>query len=87
MKEKLSVTVEEPLVRFLDSLPGNSRSEKLEKVLRRFQEVSEDLLLRNALARQAEVEGGRDEDEAWSRTMEHDQWNESVEGISGRSSS
>jgi len=86
MKEKLSVTVEEPLVRFLDSLPGNSRSEKLERVLRRFQEVSEDLLLRKELARYAEAGGEREEDEAWSRTMEHDQWNESTEGISGRSS-
>ncbi|MDA0738413.1 MAG: hypothetical protein O2999_07490 [Nitrospirae bacterium] len=85
MKEKLSVTVEEPLVRFLDSLPGNSRSEKLEKVLRRFQDVSADVLLRKALARHAEAGGGREEDEAWSRTMEHDQWNESIEGTSGQS--
>jgi len=86
MKEKLSVTIEEPLVRFLDSLPGNSRSEKLGKVLRRFQEMYEDLQLRKALARHGEASGEREEDEAWSRTMEHDQWNESAEGISGRSS-
>lgn len=50
MKEKLSVTMDRPLVRFLDSLPGDSRSHKLEQVLRRFKEVSEDLELRRALA-------------------------------------
>jgi len=50
MKEKLSVTMERPLVRFLDSLPGDSRSQKLEQVLRRFQEVADDVELRRALA-------------------------------------
>ena len=46
MKEKLSVTMDQPLVRFLDSLPGQSHSEKLEHVLRRFKDVSDDLALR-----------------------------------------
>ena len=87
MKEKLSVTVEEPLVRFLDTLPGESRSEKLEGVLRRFKEVSEDLALRRALAAHRESEAERLEQEAWVRTMEHDAWRESAEGTSGRSSS
>ena len=41
MKEKLSMMVDRPLVQFLDSLPGRSRSEKLEQVLRCFQEVSD----------------------------------------------
>jgi len=54
MKEKVSVTVDRPLVEFLDSLPGSSRSEKLERVLRRFREVSEDLALRRALAKHRE---------------------------------
>ena len=87
MKEKLSVTVEEPLVRFLDALPGESRSEKLEGVLRRFKAVSEDLALRRALAAHRESEAERREQEAWVRTMERDAWNESAEGTSGRSSS
>lgn len=76
MKEKLSVTVEQLLVRFLDSLPGQSRSEKLEKVLRRFQEVSEELSLRHALAKHHGSDSERREHEAWARTMEHDQWSE-----------
>ncbi len=85
MKEKLSVTMDQPLVRFLDSLPGQSRSEKLELVLRRFKDVSDDLALRRALASHQEPDSERREQEAWARTMEHDQWNESVEAISGRS--
>lgn len=87
MKEKLSVTVDRPLVRFLDSLPGRSRSEKLEKILRRFQTVSEDLNLRRALARHRDSPSAREEHEAWLHTMERDQWNESTAGTSGRSSS
>ncbi len=87
MKEKLSVTMDRPLVRFLDSLPGESRSENLEKILRRFQEVSEDLALRRALAKHRDPNRERREHEAWVKTMEHDQWSESAEGISGRSNS
>lgn len=87
MKEKLSVTVDRPLVRFLDSLPGRSRSEKLEQVLRRFQVVSEELALRGALAEHGQDDDERREHEAWIRTMKHDQWSESAEGTSGRSSS
>ena len=87
MKDKLSITVEQPLVRFLDSLPGRSRSEKLERVLRRFQQVAEDVALRRALARHRDSDAERREHEAWVRTMEHDQWNESTEATSGRSNS
>jgi hypothetical protein len=86
MKEKLSVTVEQPLVKFLDSLPGHSRSEKLECILRRFKAVSDDLALRRALAAHRDPDRDREEQEAWTRTMEHDQWSESAEVTSGRSS-
>lgn len=87
MKEKISVTVDKPLVRFLDSLPGQSRSEKLERVLRRFQEVSEEFALRAALAKHRDPEAERREHEAWMRTMERDQWSESDAATSGRSNS
>ncbi len=86
MKEKLSVTVDQPLVRFLDSLPGHSRSNKLEQVLRRFKSASDDLALRHALASHQDSDSDRQEHEAWIRTMEQDQWNESAEATSGRSS-
>ncbi|MBM4122267.1 MAG: hypothetical protein FJ249_06720 [Nitrospira sp.] len=76
MKEKLSVTVDQPLVRFLDSLPGQSRSEKLERVLRRFQEVSEDLTLRRALAKHKEPEDEQRGHAALIELMEEAMWRE-----------
>lgn len=87
MKEKLSVTLDASLVKFLDRLPGASRSAKLERVLRHFKAVKADLALRQALAAAREGEGERAEREAWVRTMEHDQWNESSAATSGSSSS
>jgi hypothetical protein len=76
MKEKLSVTIDQPLVRFLDTLPGRSRSEKLEAVIRRFRIVTDELALRKALAKHRESDEARAEAEAWRRTMERDQWSE-----------
>lgn len=73
MKEKLSVTVDAGLVEFLDALPGQSRSAKLEDVLRRFKHVCDDARLRRALSA-ARTPKERDEDDAWRRTMEIDQW-------------
>ena len=87
MKAKLSVTLDASLVRFLDRLPGSSRSAKLERVLRHFKKVRADLALRQALAAAREDDADRTEREAWVRTMEHDQWSESHEGTSGSSSS
>lgn len=76
MKEKLSVTVDRPLVRFLDSLPGDSRSHKLEQVLRRFKEVSEDVELRRALAAHKDSKEEQRAHEAWLRTAEEAMWRE-----------
>jgi hypothetical protein len=87
LKEKLSVTVDTALVRFLDSLPGDSRSAKLERVLRGFRKVSKESALRHALAKVQEDDAERIEREAWIRTMEVDQWSESGEATSGRSTS
>lgn len=74
MKDKLSVTVEQPLVRFLDSLPGGSRSAKIEHVISRYRLASQEAALRRALAGAREGEAERSEREAWLRTMEADQW-------------
>lgn len=76
MKEKLSVTVERPLVRFLDSLPGDSRSQKLEQVLRRFKEASEDMELRRALAAHKDSKEEQRAHTAWLRTAEEAMWRE-----------
>ncbi|HEX9943261.1 MAG TPA: hypothetical protein VGG03_14670 [Thermoanaerobaculia bacterium] len=70
-KEKLSLTLERPLVRFLDSLPGPSRSAKLDLVLRRYRRARSEAELRRALAA-ATAEEERLESDAWRRTMEED---------------
>jgi hypothetical protein len=76
VKEKLSVTLDASLVKFLDRQPGASRSAKLERVLHHFKAVKADLALRQALAAVNEGPSERIEREAWVRTMEQDQWNE-----------
>jgi hypothetical protein len=76
MKGKLSATVEEPLLAFLDSLPGKSRSEKLERVLARFKRLEEDTRLRAQLVGYEEQADERLEREAWERTFDEAMWNE-----------
>ncbi len=74
MKGKLSATVDKPLLEFLDSLPGRTRSEKLERVLERFRRFEEDRQLRQALAQASEDEDERLEREAWERTVAEAMW-------------
>jgi len=76
VKGKLSATVEEPLLAFLDSLPGKTRSEKLEGILTRFKRVAEEKQLREQLAGYREEEDERSEREAWERTFAEAMWNE-----------
>jgi hypothetical protein len=76
MKAKISATVDRPLVDFLDSLPGNSRSEKLELALRRIRSLEEEKRLRKQLIAYAEGEGEQAEREAWERTVAEAMWNE-----------
>jgi hypothetical protein len=71
-KAKLSVTVDRPLVRFLDSVAGGSRSAKLEHVLRRYRRAVAEADLRRALAAGGSMDDERLESEAWARTMEED---------------
>ena len=76
MKAKLSATVEEPLLEFLDSLPGSTRSEKLEGVLIRYKKLHEELRLREELSVYYEDEGERREREAWELTVAEAMWSE-----------
>ena len=76
MKGKISATVEEPLLAFLDSLPGRTRSEKLERVLARFKRMTDDKRLREQLAGYREVEDEVREQEAWERTFDEAMWSE-----------
>jgi len=77
MKEKISVTVEKPLVEFLDSIPGASRSAKLERVLRDMRRWAREVGLRQALAtpRDSKREHLEREDDAfWSQVMQEAMW-------------
>jgi hypothetical protein len=76
MKSKLSATVDEPLLEFLDSLPGKTRSEKLERVLSRFRELEEERLLRQELSESTEDEDAEWEREAWEQTVSEAMWKE-----------
>ncbi len=76
MKGKLSATVEEPLIEFLDSLPGKTRSEKLGFVISRYQELQEELDLREKLAAYYEDEEERRDREVWELTVAESQWRE-----------
>ena len=74
MKEKLSTTIEEPLLRFLDSLPGKTRSEKLERILLKFKQLDEELQLRKQLAAHVEDDDDQMEREVWERTVAEAMW-------------
>jgi len=76
MKGKLSATVEQPLLDYLDSQPGETRSEKLERVLARYKALQEELDLREQLAAYYEDEDERRDREAWELTVAESQWRE-----------
>jgi len=87
MKSKLSVTLDEGLVAFVDAEPGATRSEKIESVLRRYRDVRRDLQLRAALAAANDTPNDRRETESWQRVMQEAMWRESVAATSGPSPS
>jgi len=76
MKGKLSATVEQPLLDYLDSQPGETRSEKLERVLERYKALQEELDLREQLAAYYEDEDERRDRETWELTVAASQWRE-----------
>lgn len=76
MKGKLSATVEEPLLDFLDSLPGKTRSEKLERILSKFKQLEEEKELRRQLGGRSEDDDEQLEREAWERTVAEAMWSE-----------
>ena len=87
MKAKLSLTIDEGLVAFVDAEPGATRSEKIESVLRRYRDVRRDLRLREELTAFDEIADDRIETETWGRMMQEAMWRESGAGTSGRSRS
>ncbi|MBI3593613.1 MAG: hypothetical protein HY200_01510 [Nitrospirae bacterium] len=76
MKGKLSATIDKPLLKYLDTLPGESRSEKLEALILKFKKLDEERLLRKLLSQYQEDDDERTEREAWEQTMEEGIWSE-----------
>lgn len=76
MKSKISVTVERSLLEFLDSLPGESRSGKIERALLKLKKVMEEKELRAQLGGRREDDAERVEREIWESTVAEAMWNE-----------
>jgi hypothetical protein len=76
VKNKISVTVERSLLEFLDSLPGESRSQKIERALLQLKKVTEEKELRRLLGGSREEDTERMEREVWENTIAEAMWNE-----------
>jgi hypothetical protein len=87
MKAKVSLTLDDVLVAFVDSQPGATRSEKVETALRRYRDAWRDMKLREELACYNPSEAERRESEDWLRLMQEGMWNESGAVTSARSRS
>ena len=85
VKAKLSVTLDESLVAFVDDEPGATLSEKIESVLRRYRAVQRELKLREQLAAFSATVSDDSETDAWRRVMQEAMWRESGAAKSGRS--
>ena len=73
MKTKLSVTLDETLISFVDSVTGATRSEKLETIVRRYREARRDAELRRQLMAFAPTDDDEAESDAWRQVMENTQ--------------
>jgi len=76
VKSKISVTIDQPLLEFVDSLPGNSRSEKIENAVRKIKRMSEERDLRIQLIGYREDDAERVERESWENAIAEVMWNE-----------
>ncbi len=87
MKAKVSLTLDDALLSFVDAQPGATRSRKVEDALRRYRAAWEDLRLREDLAEYDKNAKQDAEAEAWRRVMQEAMWRESDAAISGPSRS
>ena len=87
MKAKVSLTLDDALVAFVDAQPGATRSEKVEAALRRYRHAWQDMKLREELAAFNTSADDRAEADAWHRAMQEDMWKESAAATSGPSRS
>jgi hypothetical protein len=76
MKSKISVTMDRSLLEFLDSLPGGSRSEKIESAVRKFKKVTAEKELRVQLGSYREENAELAEREIWESAVAEAMWTE-----------
>jgi hypothetical protein len=76
VKNKISVTIDQSLLEFLDSLPGDSRSEKIEGAVRKIKKVAEEKELRVQLGGYEEDDAEQTERELWENTIAEAMWSE-----------
>jgi metal-responsive CopG/Arc/MetJ family transcriptional regulator len=76
VKAKLSLTLDDELVAFVDRQPGATRSEKVEAALRRYRSAWHDMKLREDLAAFNALEDHADT-AAWRGVMQEVMWSES----------
>ena len=86
MKAKVSLTLDDALVDFVDRQPGATRSQKVEAALRRYRDAWRDMQLREELAASDDKEDDA-ETAAWRRVMQEAMWRESAAATSGPSRS
>jgi hypothetical protein len=86
MKAKISLTLDDSLVDFVDRQPGATRSQKVETALRRYRDAWRDIQLREQLAGSESKEEDA-ETTAWRGVMQEAMWRESAVATSGPSRS
>jgi hypothetical protein len=86
MKAKVSLTLDDALVDFVDRQPGATRSQKVEAALRRYRDAWRDIQLREQLG-EAESTEADAETAAWRGVMQEAMWRESAAATSGPSRS
>jgi hypothetical protein len=74
VKSKISVTMDQSLLEFLGSLPGDSRSEKIEGAIRKIKRVAEERDLRIQLGGYREDDAERVERELWESAIAEAMW-------------
>ncbi len=87
MKAKVSLTLDDALLAFVDTQPGVTRSQKVESALRRYRDAWQDARLRAALTESSDDQDDRAEADAWRRVMQEAMWKPSAVETSGPSRS
>jgi hypothetical protein len=87
MKAKISLTLDEALLAFVDSQPGETRSQKIEKALQQYRDAWHELRLREELVAHDSEEDDAAESSAWRRVMQEAMWKTSDAATSGPSRS